>query len=206
MGGGGGMFGVQDDGDDEDLDDSNDDNEPADDSSVRRKKPGSAPGGGGKNAGPPSSGSGGGGMNAGPPSSGGGVGGGMGGGIGGAGGSGMGAGMGGGAAGAMPPTASQAANAVRLSLDDLVLAIPMVVAPETWDEAGGPGTLVPLAGMLIVQQTPPVHRQIERFLQDLREETRTNVSISVDARWLRLATGQPTHRRRQTSPRRGEPR
>lgn len=90
----------------------------------------------------------------------------------------------------MPPTALQAANAVRLSLDDLVLAIPLVVAPESWDEAGGAGTLLPLAGMLIVQQTPPVHRQIERFLQDLREETRTNVSISVDARWLLLDSQQ----------------
>jgi len=42
-----------------------------------------------------------------------------------------------------------------------------VVAPETWDEVGGAGSISFFKGVMVVSQTPAVHAEIEELLKDL---------------------------------------
>ncbi|HEX4143425.1 MAG TPA: hypothetical protein VHY91_07735 [Pirellulales bacterium] len=56
-------------------------------------------------------------------------------------------------------------------LKPLIAAIVATIAPTTWDEVGGPGSIVPLsqARSLIVSQTDEVHEQITELLAGLRQ-------------------------------------
>ena len=58
-------------------------------------------------------------------------------------------GMASGGVGSEPPGSA----ALRFGIEDLVDAIIAVVAPNSWDELGGPGTIRPLGSMLLVSQT-----------------------------------------------------
>ncbi len=51
-------------------------------------------------------------------------------------------------------------------LIDLITA---AVEPTSWDTVGGPGTVVPYRGALVIAQTYQVHRKVEKLLQGLRE-------------------------------------
>jgi hypothetical protein len=58
--------------------------------------------------------------------------------------------------------------------DDLVLLITDHIAPDSWRDAGGSDGLVHLAaGRLIVRHRDDAHRQVERFLAELRDELAT---------------------------------
>ncbi len=54
------------------------------------------------------------------------------------------------------------------SLIDLIIAI---IAPDSWDDVGGPGAIdcLPNAGALVVSQTRDVHEEIEGLLTALRK-------------------------------------
>jgi hypothetical protein len=52
--------------------------------------------------------------------------------------------------------------------DSLVALIHATVAPNSWDDVGGPAPLEAICGWLIIPQTAEVHAQIERLLSDLR--------------------------------------
>jgi hypothetical protein len=80
-----------------------------------------------------------------------------------------------------PEAAEQALMTVDYNVRDLLVAtggnvaplmkvIFSTIAPASWDEVGGRGSLAPVpgAGNLRVRQTFQVHRQIERLLNDLR--------------------------------------
>jgi len=58
--------------------------------------------------------------------------------------------------------------------DRLIDVITSTVAPATWDEVGGPGSIAAgsfnSAEVLVVSQTYQVHAQIARLLEDLRAE------------------------------------
>ena len=54
--------------------------------------------------------------------------------------------------------------------DYLVDVITRTIAPQTWNEVGGAGSIQELNGLLIVDQSQEVHRQLERFLDMLRVE------------------------------------
>jgi hypothetical protein len=54
-------------------------------------------------------------------------------------------------------------------VDDLSDMIQSIVAPQSWDEVGGPGSVPTYPGALVVRQTQPVHEEIERLLAMLRE-------------------------------------
>jgi hypothetical protein len=43
------------------------------------------------------------------------------------------------------------------------------IKPDSWNEAGGPGTVAEYRGLLIVYQTGPAHREMAEFLMKLRQ-------------------------------------
>jgi hypothetical protein len=64
----------------------------------------------------------------------------------------------------------------RESWQRLAKSIKISVEPDSWDEAGGRGSLTFFRGRAVVYAAPAVHREIERLLTDLRRhaaETRT---------------------------------
>lgn len=58
-----------------------------------------------------------------------------------------------------------------LPIEDVRDAIPKFVAPVSWKASGGEGELAMVESMIVVRQTHAVHRQIERFLRTLRNQT-----------------------------------
>lgn len=62
------------------------------------------------------------------------------------------------------------ANAPEPTADlatSLAEKLPLMVAPESWKESGGTGTICSVPGAIIVRQTPEVHRQLRRVLEPL---------------------------------------
>jgi general secretion pathway protein D len=68
--------------------------------------------------------------------------------------------------------------------DGLINAIVTTVAPDTWDDIGGPGSIQPFAAnlSLVVSQTEDVHEQIADLLEQMRRLL--DVQIVVEARFL----------------------
>lgn len=62
----------------------------------------------------------------------------------------------------------------RGNVDELIHAITSTVAPTTWAEVGGPGSIqaVPARGSLEVQQTQQIHQELTRLLTLLRQTLR----------------------------------
>ena len=52
---------------------------------------------------------------------------------------------------------------------DLMEVITTTVAPDSWDEVGGPGSLADFKGLLTISQTQEVHEQIENLLNMLHK-------------------------------------
>jgi len=61
-----------------------------------------------------------------------------------------------------------------------------VVAPDTWIQAGGLGSLDAMRGMLIVTNSPTVHREMVALLQKLREPRA--IQIAVEARFISVTS------------------
>src|SRR5687767_10143987 len=59
---------------------------------------------------------------------------------------------------------------LRFGIADLIEAIVAVVAPDSWDELGGPGTIRSLGSMLLVNQTEVAHKGIEHLLNEIRAQ------------------------------------
>jgi hypothetical protein len=55
------------------------------------------------------------------------------------------------------------------SAENLVNLIRSVVDAASWSEAGGPGAIYDYNGLVVVGQTAPTHKKIERMLNMLRE-------------------------------------
>ena len=51
----------------------------------------------------------------------------------------------------------------------LINLITATVEPSSWDTVGGPGSIVPYRGTLVIAQTQQVHRKVEKLLKGLRE-------------------------------------
>lgn len=65
-----------------------------------------------------------------------------------------------------------AAEAYLLRQDDvnsLIELITTTVDPKSWEEVGGPGSIGPYRGALVIRQTYQGHRKVEKLLQGLRE-------------------------------------
>jgi hypothetical protein len=72
------------------------------------------------------------------------------------------------------------------AFDDLIGAISSAIAPDTWDEVGGPGAIEPFAtaGVLVISQTAEIHAKIEDLLVQLRKklsEERDSPAAAVKA-------------------------
>lgn len=68
--------------------------------------------------------------------------------------------------------------------ETLIATIKNSIAPQTWSDRGGPGTMdyYPLGMALVVNQTADVHEQVAELLTSLRRLQDTEVS--VDVRWM----------------------
>jgi hypothetical protein len=84
----------------------------------------------------------------------------------------------------------RSAAVLSFGIDDLIDAITGVVAPGTWEEMGGAGTIRSLGSMLLVSQTPEVHRAIEDLLVNIRAQGGAVQTVAVSARWLALDEAQ----------------
>jgi RNA polymerase sigma factor (sigma-70 family) len=64
----------------------------------------------------------------------------------------------------------------------LTRVITRTIEPESWDELGGPGSIIYLqkVGSLIIRQTPEVHKQVQDFLDVLRETKRDQEKAERD--------------------------
>ncbi len=72
----------------------------------------------------------------------------------------------------------------QAGLATLIRTITTTVAPQTWDETGGPGAIQPFAGnlSLVVSQTADIHEQIAELLEQMRRLQ--EVQIVIEARFL----------------------
>jgi hypothetical protein len=75
---------------------------------------------------------------------------------------------------------------LNFTMDDLINVITSTIKPTTWDEVGGPGSIAPAAGTLVISQTMAVHMEIERFLEDLRTSSPGTQVVTIRATWLLL--------------------
>jgi hypothetical protein len=75
-------------------------------------------------------------------------------------------GMGGGGFGVMSGFGSQ--HDARAG--HLMQLVSQIVKPDSWSEAGGPGSIAEYGGLLVVRQNPQVHREVEKLLAMLREQ------------------------------------
>ena len=109
--------------------------------------------------------------------------------LGDAGGGGGGGGAGGGVSGAdiFGDISQQAGAQQAVDLQTRILEIiNNVVAPDTWIQAGGLGSLDAMRGMLIVTNSPTVHREMVDLLQKLREPRA--IQIAVEARFISVTS------------------
>lgn len=87
----------------------------------------------------------------------------------------------------------------RLDWVPLVRAISSSVEPDSWGDAGGPGSIVEFRGSLVISQTEPVHERIEELLLQLRAPEAKQASdavpdpIRVEESDGAAASGDATH-------------
>jgi hypothetical protein len=69
-------------------------------------------------------------------------------------------------------------NRPSLGFQSLIDNIVAIIAPTTWDEVGGPGSIQPFtnSGALVIAQTTTVHEEIAAYLKALREVAAQNAS------------------------------
>jgi hypothetical protein len=92
--------------------------------------------------------------------------------------------------GTMPSAVGATAAAPGITVDSLVSAIASTCGRASWEEDGGPGVLHPLGYSLVVLQTNEVHQQIQRLLDELRKGSGKRTTVTIDARWLMLTSGE----------------
>jgi hypothetical protein len=63
--------------------------------------------------------------------------------------------------------------ATRGDVELLLSLIHRVIAPASWQNAGGAGSMVPVASGLQIKQRYDVHREIEKLLASLRQTSRS---------------------------------
>ena len=76
------------------------------------------------------------------------------------------------------------------SMDDVIEAITSTIAPESWEDVGGPAICVPFGSNLLIRQTPAVHEQVAELLEMIRAQGGSPQTMTVEARWLLLDSGQ----------------
>src|SRR5207237_1489048 len=79
------------------------------------------------------------------------------------------------------PRANRPRPPERTIEDTLIATIKNTVAPQTWSDRGGRGTMdyFPLGMALVVNQTADVHEQVAELLTALRRLQETEVAVEV---------------------------
>jgi len=85
---------------------------------------------------------------------------------------------------------SGGAGGPRTSIDDLIQAITGTIAPESWNEVGGPASIATLGTTLVISADRQSHEQIEGLLELFRQKWRTLRTVSLRAWWLWLDDAQ----------------
>lgn len=86
----------------------------------------------------------------------------------------------------------------RFEKKDLIDVIRSTIKPSSWEVVGGPGSIAFLGTLLVVHQTPDVHKKLRDFLTTLRSEGGTRQSVNVHAYWLLLDSDQLARLQPQT--------
>ena len=84
-------------------------------------------------------------------------------------------------------------NSFTLTADDLIEAVATFIEPGSWDAqgAGDRGAEIGrLGNSLVVRHSTEVHKQIEEFLQALREDNTAMQTLTIEAHWLLLDNDQ----------------
>jgi hypothetical protein len=74
--------------------------------------------------------------------------------------------------------------------NSLVELLTTTLAPESWQDDGGPGTIVLLDRAIVVSQTWKVHQQIAALLADLRAARQAMPTLAIDLHWLWLSAAE----------------
>lgn len=78
--------------------------------------------------------------------------------------------------------------------DQLIAVITSTIAPTTWDQVGGAGSIAPFEGngitALSISQTQRVHEQIAKLLADLRKATHAKPGEPLHIRTIRSASNR----------------
>lgn len=61
-----------------------------------------------------------------------------------------------------------AAKKQKVDYDSLIELLTTTIKPQSWDSVGGPGSIAPYRGTLVISQTAEVHRDLQKFLNELR--------------------------------------
>ncbi len=72
----------------------------------------------------------------------------------------------------------------QITFDRLIGTITSTIAPDTWDEIGGPGTISALGETLVISQTTPIHDEIASLLAAVRGNLATRQTLLLQAFWL----------------------
>lgn len=60
------------------------------------------------------------------------------------------------------------------SASSLAALIANTIDPESWADAGGPGSIMEYNGLLVVKNSQPVHAKVKKLLEMMRESIREN--------------------------------
>ena len=82
-----------------------------------------------------------------------------------------------------PPQATLTVRSVSPQ-DELIRLITEVVAPDTWDDVGGHGSITGIGQTLVISQTESVHDQVAVLLQQLRQTRSGQRIVTLHAFWL----------------------
>jgi len=93
-------------------------------------------------------------------------------------------------AGANQPGAWPFGQPREFDMDSLIDTITSCIKPTTWDTVGGPGSISPIGGMLVVSQTQGIHQEIEKLLENLRASSPGLKTVTIRATWLLLSLKQ----------------
>ena len=63
----------------------------------------------------------------------------------------------------------------KVDYDSLVNLVTGTILPQTWDAVGGPASICPYRGTLVISQTADAHHEIQKLLKDLRKSINPDI-------------------------------
>ena len=83
----------------------------------------------------------------------------------------------------IPPDSAEHGTLSSEDFDSLIELITVTIAPDTWEDVGGPGTIAPFAKnrSLVIRQSEEVHEEIIELLEKIRRQQRQQAVLNVRA-------------------------